>query len=79
MMTGEIPWKNVAINDIITTVGYEKKQIPLPTKGNSLILSILKSCLSLDKNSRPTFKEIVGQLQQRNKGALVTKKSKLFC
>ena len=78
MMTGEIPWKNVAINDIITTVGYEKKQIPLPTKGNSLILSILKSCLSLDKNSRPTFKEIVGQLQQRNKGALVTKKSKLF-
>ena len=74
-MAGEIPFKNVPINNIISTVGFERKQLPLPTKGNPLLLSILKSCLSLDKSGRPTFKEIVGQLQQRNKGALVPKKS----
>lgn len=66
-MTGEIPYYNIAISDIIATVGYEGKQISLPTKGNTLILSIMKSCLSLNKEERPTFKNIVDQLQQRTK------------
>lgn len=78
MMACEIPFKNVSINDIISSVGFDKKQLPLPTKGNALLLSILKSCLSLKKHDRPTFKEIVGQLQQRNKGVLVTKKSNVL-
>lgn len=77
MITGEIPYHKVPISDIIATVGYEGKQINMPTKGNPLIVSIMKSCLSLDKTARPTFKQIVDGLQQRNKGASSTnKKSK---
>lgn len=75
MVTSEIPYLNTPIKDIINTVGYERKQIPVPTKGNMFILNMMRGCLSLDRDARPTFKEIVGQLQQRNKGALVTKKS----
>jgi Protein tyrosine kinase. len=64
------------ISDIIATVGFDKKQIPLPTKGPALLLNIMKSCLSLEKEERPSFKEILNQLQQRNKGVLnVPKKS----
>jgi len=77
MVTSEIPYLNTPIKDIINTVGYERKQIPVPTKGNAFILNMMRGCLSLDRDSRPTFKEIVGQLQQRNKGALVTNK-KMF-
>lgn len=77
MIVGEIPYCNVKIPDIITTVGHEGKQVPFPAKGNQLILSIMRSCLSLTKEGRPTFKEIVGQLQQRNKGTAPTKKSNL--
>lgn len=75
MVTSEIPYLNTPIKDIINTVGYERKQIPVPTKGNAFILNMMRGCLSLDRDERPTFKEIVGQLQQRNKGALVTKKN----
>jgi len=79
LMSGEIPYCNMPISDIIATVGYDGKQINLPTKGNQVILAIMKSCLELDKNSRPTFKQIVGQLQQRNKGMVSSlKKGKTF-
>lgn len=79
MVTSEIPYLNTPIKDIINTVGYERKQIPVPTRGNAFILNMMRGCLSLDRDTRPTFKEIVGQLQQRNKGALVTtKKSKII-
>ncbi len=78
-MTGEIPYCNMPISDIIATVGYDGKQINLPTKGNQVILAIMKSCLELDKHGRPTFKQIVGQLQQRNKGMVSSlKKGKTF-
>ena len=76
MIVGEIPYCNMKIQDIIQTVGHEGKQVPFPAKGNNLIISIMRSCLSMTKESRPTFKEIVGQLQQRNKGAASSKKSK---
>ncbi len=77
-MTGEIPYYNVPINEIITNVGSEGKQVQLPTKGNPIILALMKSCLSLTKYDRPTFKEIVGQLQQRNKTNLPSKKRNLI-
>ena len=78
-MSGEIPYCNMPISDIIATVGYDGKQINLPTKGNAVILSIMKNCLDLDRDNRPTFKQIVGQLQQRNKGMVSSlKKGKTF-
>jgi len=41
LVTGEIPYLHYSIQDIIVSVGFEGKQLPLPTKGNSLILSIM--------------------------------------
>jgi len=79
LMSGEIPYCNMPISDIIATVGYDGKQVNLPTKGNPVILAIMKSCLELDIHARPTFKQIVGQLQQRNKGMVSSlKKGKTF-
>jgi len=79
LLTGEIPYYQTPISEIIATVGYEGKQVNLPSKGNSIILSIMKNCLNLDKHQRPTFKQIVDQLQQRNKSMVVAnKKSKTW-
>ncbi len=79
LCTGDIPYYNTPINDIISLVGYQRKQVALPTKGNSIILSIMKNCLNLDKKKRPTFKQIVEQLQLRNKSMLaISKKGKTW-
>jgi hypothetical protein len=64
--------------EIIDTVGHQGKQVNLPTKGNYTILSMVRSCLNLRKEERPTFKEILNILQNKGKGGtLVQKKRKI--
>lgn len=74
LVTGEIPYHRSQIRDIIASVGYEGKQVPVPAKGPPLILSIMKNCLTLNPYERLSFKEILNQLQQRNKGLNKTDK-----
>lgn len=76
-MTNEIPYMGLSRAEIIENVGNQGKQVALPTKGHPLLLALVKSCLNLKKEERPTFKEILNQLQQRNKGSLPQKKSKM--
>mmetsp|Transcript_27799 Transcript_27799/g.24426 ORF Transcript_27799/g.24426 Transcript_27799/m.24426 type:complete len:361 (-) Transcript_27799:923-2005(-) len=80
LITGEIPYYNVPISDIIVNVGQEKKQVPIPTKGPPLIVKIVGDCLNFDPKERPSFKEILSQLQQRNKSGTLSnqKKNGLF-
>lgn len=78
LVTGEIPYYRMQIRDIIASVGYEGKQVPIPAKGPPLIINMMKNSLCLNPNERMSFKEILNLLQQRNKGLNKdTKKGKL--
>lgn len=67
IITGEIPYYNMNVNEIILKVGWEGRQVEIPTRGNPLILQIMKMCLSHEREKRPTFKEIVDKLQPKLK------------
>lgn len=67
MITGETPYKGYSIPQIIGAVGFDNYQVPLPTKGNLLILKLMEKCLNRDRSERPNFKYIVENLQNRNR------------
>mgnify|MGYP000909745387 CR=1 FL=1 len=73
MITGEIPYYNMNVNEIILKVGWEGKQVEIPTRGNPLIIEIMKMCLNLERENRPTFKEIIDHLQPKLKDSRKTK------
>ncbi len=74
MLTGEIPYYHMHVNEIILKVSWEGKQVEIPTRGNPLIIEIMKKCLNLEREKRPTFKEIIDHLQPKLKD---TRKSKV--
>jgi len=65
IITGEIPYFNMNVNEIVLRVGWEGKQVEIPTRGNPLIIQIMKMCLNGEREKRPTFKEIVDKLQPK--------------
>ena len=69
MITGEIPYYSMNVNEIILKVGWEGKQVEIPTRGNPLIIQIMKMCLKLERDKRPTFREITDELQGKLKDA----------
>ena len=75
MLTEEIPYRNMDVNEIVFHVGWEKKQVDLPTKGHPVILQIIKMCLNFDVDKRPQFKEITEKLQESLKE--LSKKNKV--
>lgn len=75
MVTDEIPYANMHINEIVLNVGWEKKQVEIPTKGHPVILQIIKMCLNFDVEKRPQFKEITEKLQESLKE--LSKKNKV--
>ena len=62
------------VNEIILKVGLEGKHVDIPTRGNPLIIQIMKQCLNIEREKRPTFKEIVDKLPPRHKD---TRKAKV--
>lgn len=77
MVTGETPYKGYSIPQIIGAVGFDNYQVPLPTKGNLLILKMMEKCLNRVRSERPNFKYIVENLQNRNR-AKEKKSRKIF-
>eukprot|EP01016_Furgasonia_blochmanni_P029901 TRINITY_DN3127_c0_g1_i1.p1 TRINITY_DN3127_c0_g1~~TRINITY_DN3127_c0_g1_i1.p1 ORF type:complete len:881 (+),score=200.72 TRINITY_DN3127_c0_g1_i1:144-2786(+) len=67
MVTCVVPYKGYSVWQIIASVGYDNKQVEIPKKGNKLILEIIRLCLNYEREKRPTFKQILEMLQNRNK------------
>lgn len=67
MVSRETPFKGFSITQIIGSVGFDNYQVPIPKKGNPLILKIMEKCLSRVGENRPKFKVIVECLQNRNR------------
>ena len=66
------------VNEIVFKVGWEGKQVEIPTRGNPLIIQIMKMCLNLEREKRPTFKEIIDTLQPKLKDSRKLKVSFLI-
>ena len=76
MVTEQIPYCDMNMNEIIFNVGWEKKIVDVPTKGHSVILQIIKMCLNYNIDKRPKFKEITEKLQESLKEL---SKKKVIC
>lgn len=76
MITGEIPYFGMNVNEIILNVGWEKKQVDIPIKGNQTIIQIMKMCFNYERDKRPTFKEILNILQSKLKDS--SRKPKVY-
>lgn len=75
MVTEEIPYFSMNVNEIVLHVGWEKKQVEIPTKGHPVILQIMRMCLNFEREKRPKFKEITEKLQESLKE--LSKKNKV--
>lgn len=73
IITGEIPYYNLNVNEIIFKVGWEGKHVEIPSRGNPLILQIMKMCLDFERTKRPTFKEIIDTLQKDTRKSKVNR------
>ncbi len=76
MVTEQIPYCDMNVNEIVFNVGWEKKNVDIPIKGHPVILQIIKMCLNYDVEKRPKFKEITEKLQESLKE--LSKKSKVL-
>jgi len=67
MVSRETPFKGFSITQIIGSVGFDNYRVPIPQKGNPLILKVMERCLNRDIDKRPSFKVIVEWLESRNR------------
>jgi serine/threonine protein kinase len=64
MMTGKIPYKDFSTAQIIGMVGNdENHHIEVPDYPNKVLLDIFLSCTERDPNKRPSFKQIVRDIE----------------
>lgn len=65
MLTGQIPYKDLSTAEIVKLVGNdETHHIPIPKYLNKLFLGIFIACTHRDMSARPTFKQIVEELEK---------------
>ena len=65
MMTGKIPYKDYSTAQIIGLVGkQENHHIEIPGYPNKELLDIFMRCTERDPAKRPTFKQIVRDLEK---------------
>ncbi len=67
MVTGQIPYSNMAENQIMGIVGYDDYQVEIPTQGNPLLLKIMRKCLKRRREQRPSFSKLVDWLHITNR------------
>ena len=68
MMTGKIPYKDYSTAQIIGMVGNDDSHhISIPDYRNKCLLDIFMRCTERDPSSRPSFKEILKEVQEVEK------------
>lgn len=55
------------INQIVGSVGYGDKQVPIPENGNEIINALMRKCLARERNDRPSFKAISEYLKDTDR------------
>ncbi|EGR32266.1 protein kinase family protein, putative [Ichthyophthirius multifiliis] len=65
MLTRNIPYKGMSHQQIYGTVGYDELyEVPIPKIGIPRYLKLMKKCLNRLPESRPSFKDIVEEIQE---------------
>eukprot|EP01017_Pseudomicrothorax_dubius_P003112 TRINITY_DN10365_c0_g1_i1.p1 TRINITY_DN10365_c0_g1~~TRINITY_DN10365_c0_g1_i1.p1 ORF type:complete len:216 (+),score=37.84 TRINITY_DN10365_c0_g1_i1:299-946(+) len=62
MVTGNIPYANVPLEEMVQTVGFGNSRVEIPKKGPKLFLDIMRKCTNRERELRPSFKEIYEML-----------------
>ena len=66
-MVRKVPYFGLKVNQIVGSVGYGEKQVPIPESGNEIINTLMKKCLLKNRNERPTFKDIAEFLKDTDR------------
>jgi len=67
LMVRKVPYYGLKINQIVGSVGYGDKQVPIPETGNEIMRILMKKCLNKDRKKRPSFKQIADFLKESDK------------
>ncbi|CAK64142.1 unnamed protein product (macronuclear) [Paramecium tetraurelia] len=68
IITQQIPYEGLSQTQIIGTVGYGQDQVLIPSNSNpSILLQLAKKCLKKSPHERPTFADIVNEIQMGQK------------
>ncbi|CAK79445.1 unnamed protein product (macronuclear) [Paramecium tetraurelia] len=68
IITQQIPYEGLSQTQIIGSVGYGQDQVPIPFQSNPpILLHLAKKCLKKNPDERPTFADIVNEIQQGQK------------
>ncbi|CAD8166913.1 unnamed protein product [Paramecium pentaurelia] len=68
IITQQIPYEGLSQTQIIGSVGYGQDQVPIPSHSNPpILLQLAKKCLKKNPDERPTFADIVNEIQQGQK------------
>ncbi|CAD8174233.1 unnamed protein product [Paramecium octaurelia] len=68
IITQQIPYEGLSQTQIIGSVGYGQDQVIIPSNSNPpILLQIAKKCLKKNPSERPTFADIVNEIQMGQK------------
>ncbi|CAD8173903.1 unnamed protein product [Paramecium pentaurelia] len=68
IITQQIPYEGLSQTQIIGSVGYGQDQVTIPSQSNPpILLQIAKKCLIKNPDERPTFADIVNDIQMGQK------------
>ena len=60
ILTEQIPYDNMSLNQIVGTVGYdEMHRIDRPYRGESYLIEIMYDCLKYKPEDRPSFMSVL--------------------
>lgn len=74
-LTGQVPWENMHPMQVVGAVGFQGKTLELPEKGDKFLIGLCKRCMSSKPYDRPTFHQVVQELEQNYAPGQVTSMS----